>query len=94
MDTTGEVFLGHRGRRLLHERLGHVDPRVAGYAVPTVCLVGGTVAFPGFAEVVEQASGLPTVVPVSPLFVTPLGIARSAPVHEPAPGFAQQRGRT
>lgn len=65
----------------------------AGHAVPTVYLVGGTVAFPGFAEVVQQASGLPTVVPVSPLFVTPLGIARSAPAHEPAPGFTHQWGR-
>lgn len=64
----------------------------AGFATPTVCLVGGTVAFPGFAEVVEQASGLPTVVPTSPLFVTPLGIARSAPVHEPAPGLVRQWG--
>jgi ethanolamine utilization protein EutJ len=70
-----------------------VARNTAGYVVPTVCLVGGTVAFPGFAEVVERTSGLPTVVPVSPLFVTPLGIARSAPVHEPAPGLVQQWGR-
>lgn len=56
-----------------------------GHAVPTVCLVGGSVAFPGFAEVVEEASGLTTVVPVSPLFVTPLGIARHASAHAPAP---------
>ncbi len=56
-----------------------------GHAVPTVCLVGGSVAFPGFAEVVEEASGLTTVVPVSPLFVTPLGIARHAAEHAPAP---------
>jgi ethanolamine utilization protein EutJ len=58
-----------------------------GFAVPTVCLVGGSVAFPGFADAVERASGLPSVVPTAPLFVTPLGIARSAPVHEPAPGL-------
>jgi ethanolamine utilization protein EutJ len=64
----------------------------AGHAVPTVCLVGGTVAFPGFAEAVEQASGLPTIVPTSPLFVTPLGIARSAPVHEPSPGLVEHWG--
>ncbi len=59
-----------------------------GFTVSTVCLVGGTVAFPRFADVVEQASGLHTVVPVSPLFVTPLGIAMNAPVHEPGPGAA------
>lgn len=47
-----------------------------------VYLVGGSVAFPGFAEVVSEASGLDAVVPVAPLFVTPLGIARSAPICE------------
>lgn len=74
-----------------------VVSNTAGFEVPTVCLVGGTVAFPEFARVVEEASGLHTVVPVSPLFVTPLGIALNAPVHEPAPGsssrLVQQWGR-
>jgi ethanolamine utilization protein EutJ len=50
-----------------------------GYPVPSVHLVGGSAAFPGFAQVVSAASGLDAVVPVAPLFVTPLGIARSAP---------------
>ncbi len=59
-----------------------------GWPVPKVYLVGGTVSFPGFADVVSQASGLDAVVPVAPLFVTPLGIARSAPACEPAYGFA------
>ena len=53
-----------------------------GWPVPLVCLVGGTVAFPGFAEVVAEHSGFDAVVPVSPLFVTPLGIALSAPARE------------
>ncbi len=53
-----------------------------GWPAPTVYLVGGTAAFPGFADVVSQASGLDAVVPVAPLFVTPLGIARSAPALE------------
>ncbi len=44
--------------------------------------MGGSAAFPGFADVVSQASGLDAVVPVAPLFVTPLGIARSAPALE------------
>ncbi len=73
-----------------------VTRNTMGFAVPTVCLVGGTVAFPHFAGVVEEASGLHTVVPVSPLFVTPLGIAMNAPVHEPLPGsssLVQQWGR-
>lgn len=73
--------------RPVMEKVASIVARhTAGYSVPTVCLVGGTVAFPRFAEVVERASGLHTVVPVSPLFVTPLGIARNAPVHEPEPG--------
>jgi len=57
-----------------------------GWPVPKVYLVGGTALFPGFADVVSEASGLDTVVPVAPLFVTPLGIARSAPAREPAYG--------
>lgn len=32
----------------------------------------------------ERASGLDAVGPVAPLFVTPRGIARSAPAREPA----------
>jgi len=55
-----------------------------GWPVPKVYLVGGTASFPGFADVVSEASGLDAVVPVAPLFVTPLGIARSAAAHEPA----------
>ncbi len=53
-----------------------------GWPVPLVCLVGGAVAFPGFAHVVAEHSGFDTVVPVSPLLVTPLGIALSAPARE------------
>lgn len=59
-----------------------VSANTRGWPTPTVYLVGGTAAFPGFAEVVSQASGLDAVVPVAPLFVTPLGIARSAPALE------------
>jgi len=55
-----------------------------GWPVPKVYLVGGTASFPGFADVVSEASGLDAVVPVAPLFVTPLGIARSALACEPA----------
>jgi ethanolamine utilization protein EutJ len=57
-----------------------------GWPVPKVYLVGGSASFPGFADAVSQASGLDAVVPVAPLFVTPLGIARSAPAREPAYG--------
>ena len=64
-----------------------VATHTLGWPVPKVYLVGGTVSFPGFAEVVSDASGFDAVVPVAPLFVTPLGIARSAPACAPADGF-------
>jgi ethanolamine utilization protein EutJ len=60
-----------------------------GWPVPRLYLVGGTAAFPGFADAVSQASGLDAVVPVAPLFVTPLGIARSA---TPCPAVPTYRG--
>lgn len=60
-----------------------VATHTRGWPVPRVYLVGGSAAFPGFADVVSQALGLDAVVPVNPLFVTPLGIARSAPVRRP-----------
>jgi ethanolamine utilization protein EutJ len=65
-----------------------VTTATRGWPVPRVYLVGGSAAFPGFAAAVSQASGLEAVVPVAPLFVTPLGIARSAPAcpATPTPG--------
>jgi ethanolamine utilization protein EutJ len=60
-----------------------VTQNTRGWPVPRIYLVGGTVAFPGFAEVVSAATQREAVVPVAPLFVTPLGIARSAPALEP-----------
>jgi ethanolamine utilization protein EutJ len=62
-----------------------VTTATRGWPVPRVYLVGGSAAFPGFAEAVSQASGLDAVVPVAPLFVTPLGIARSAQVSPASP---------
>ena len=43
--------------------------------VDSLTLVGGTCAYPGMAEVIEEYTGLPTRVPEKPVFVTPLGIA-------------------
>lgn len=48
---------------------------IAGYPVSQIYLVGGTVAFPGMAAVIEEVTGISTSVPGAPLFVTPLGIA-------------------
>jgi ethanolamine utilization protein EutJ len=44
-------------------------------AVDHLTFVGGTSAFPGMAEVIEQYTGLPTFIPERPVFVTPVGIA-------------------
>lgn len=68
-----------------------VDRATAGWSAPTVCLAGGSVAFPGFARVVTESLGREAVVPVSPLFVTPLGIALCATPHEPAFGHVNPR---
>jgi ethanolamine utilization protein EutJ len=49
--------------------------RQSGRKVDELTLVGGTVAFPGTAEIVEEYTGIRTQVPEWPLFVTPIGIA-------------------
>jgi ethanolamine utilization protein EutJ len=45
------------------------------YTVEQIYLVGGTSAFTGIAEVITSVTGVPSVVPGNPLFVTPLGVA-------------------
>ena len=69
-----------------------VARNTAGWPVPVVCLVGGSVAFPGFADVVSQVAGVEAVVPVSPLFVTPLGIALNAPARQTTTAAGYARG--
>jgi ethanolamine utilization protein EutJ len=62
--------------RPVMEKVGAIVARhVRGRDVPALYLVGGAVAFPGMAQVVEEYTGLPTFIPGAPLFVTPLGIA-------------------
>jgi Ethanolamine utilization protein, possible chaperonin len=51
--------------------LNHIQP----YDVECIYLVGGTSAFQGIAGVIESVTGVKTIVPGNPLFVTPLGIA-------------------
>ena len=46
-----------------------------GYEVDTLYLVGGTACFAGIDRVIEEETGLRTVVPSRPLFVTPFGVA-------------------
>jgi len=52
-----------------------IQRHLADFQVDEITLVGGAVAFPGFAEVVADITGIPTRVPSRPLFVTPIGIA-------------------
>ncbi len=66
--------------RPVMEKVGTIVARhIAPFAVERVYMVGGTSAYPGIAEVVEEVVGVPTSVPKRPLFVTPLGIA----MHDP-----------
>lgn len=62
--------------RPVMEKVGTIVARQIGnYRVQTIYLVGGTALFPGIGEVVQEVTGVNTIVPRDPLFVTPLGIA-------------------
>lgn len=62
--------------RPVMEKVGTIVARqIANYRVQTIYLVGGTALFPGIGEVVQEVTGVNTIVPGDPLFVTPLGIA-------------------
>ncbi len=52
-----------------------VRRHIADHPVETIYLVGGTVAYPGMAGVIEEITRVKTLVPGEPLFITPLGIA-------------------
>ena len=52
-----------------------INRHIDGYHVETLYLVGGTCAYPGMDKVIEEMTGIKTVLPGNPLFVTPLGIA-------------------
>jgi len=49
--------------------------------VNSLVFVGGTSAYPGMAEVIEEYTGYPTFIPERPVFVTPIGIA----IHDRTP---------
>lgn len=55
--------------------------RQSGHAVDEITLVGGTVAFPGMADVVQEYTGIKTIIPERPMFITPIGIALSEPLE-------------
>ena len=62
--------------RPVMEKVGAIVRRhIAGHNVETLYLVGGTCAYPGMDAVVQEYTGVKTIVPGAPLFITPLGIA-------------------
>lgn len=62
--------------RPVMEKVGAiVNHHIEGHRVDRLYLVGGTCAYPGMDKVIEEYTGVETVLPGNPLFVTPLGIA-------------------
>jgi ethanolamine utilization protein EutJ len=62
--------------RPVMEKVGTIVRRqITGHKVDRIYLVGGTCAYPGMAQVIQEVTGIETVLPGNPLFVTPLGIA-------------------
>lgn len=62
--------------RPVMEKVGSIVARhIYDHNIETIYLVGGTANFQGIAQVVAEVTGVRTVVPARPLFVTPLGIA-------------------
>lgn len=62
--------------RPVMEKVGTIVRRhTAGHKVNKIYLVGGTCAYPGMDQVIQEVTGIETVLPGNPLFITPLGIA-------------------
>ncbi|MBS4750585.1 ethanolamine utilization protein EutJ [Granulicatella sp. zg-ZJ] len=54
-----------------------IQEYIQDYKVDEIYLVGGTCCLTGIEQIVEQRTGIKTYVPKNPMFVTPLGIAKS-----------------
>jgi ethanolamine utilization protein EutJ len=62
--------------RPVMEKVGTIVRRhIAGHKVDKIYLVGGTCAYPGMDQVIQEVTGVEAVLPGNPLFITPLGIA-------------------
>ncbi len=62
--------------RPVMEKVGTIIHRhLQDHPVDIIYLIGGTSAFRSIAGVIENVTGIKTVVPANPLFITPLGIA-------------------
>ncbi len=64
------------------EKVAEITRRhIVGKSVSQITMVGGSSAFLGMAEAVQNYTGIPTQVVSNPLFVTPLGIALNDPAE-------------
>jgi ethanolamine utilization protein EutJ len=62
--------------RPVMEKVGTIVRRhIAGHKIDKIYLVGGTCTYPGMNQVIQEITGVETVLPGNPLFITPLGIA-------------------
>ncbi|HJQ14972.1 MAG TPA: ethanolamine utilization protein EutJ [Anaerolineales bacterium] len=62
--------------RPVMEKVGTIVRRhITGHKVDRIYLVGGTCAYPGMTEVIQEVTRVETILPGNPLFITPLGIA-------------------
>ncbi|WP_165437383.1 ethanolamine utilization protein EutJ [Streptococcus ruminantium] len=52
-----------------------INNSIAGYDVDIIYLVGGTSCLTGIEAIIEKETGIQTVKPKNPMFVTPIGIA-------------------
>lgn len=62
--------------RPVMEKVGTIVRRhIAGHKIDKIYLVGGTCAYPGMSQVIQEVTDVETLLPGNPLFITPLGIA-------------------
>ena len=54
-----------------------VSQHIKGYDVQEIALVGGTCCLTGIEDIIQKQTGVRTLKPQNPMFVTPLGIALS-----------------
>ncbi len=62
-----------------------VSRHVENYHPRRIYLCGGSARFPGMERVIEEVTGIETIIPGEPLFVTPIGIAMNNFAGELAP---------
>lgn len=48
---------------------------IKGYDIDEISLVGGTCCLTGIEDIIQKATGITTIKPKNPMFVTPIGIA-------------------